>query len=377
MKRVIVLGAGMVGRAMAMDLAKKNLVTAADIDEKALKMLANKQNISTQLLNVENTGALSVAIAEFDLVVSAVPGFAGMQTVMTAIKNKKDLVDISFMPEDVLSLQDLALENGVTAIADCGVAPGMPNIIAGFYNKKMQIDEFEYMVGGLPKIRNYPFEYKAPFSPCDVIEEYIRPARYVENGKLVVKPAMSDQELVNFEQVGTLEAFNTDGLRSLITTLKNIPYMKEKTLRFPGHISMIKALKEAGFFSKEPLRLKTGEMVPFELTSEVLKKAWKLEPDEHEFTIMRIKIRGKEKEEKKEIVYDLFDEFDSATQTSSMARTTGFTATAACQMILDKVFVKKGLFVPETIGENPVCFDYIMNYLRERKVVYLKKEILL
>ena len=153
--------------------------------------------------------------------------------------------------------------------------------------------------------------------------------------------------------------------------------MKEKTLRFPGHISMIKALKEAGFFSKEPLRLKTGEMVPFELTSEVLKKAWKLEPDEHEFTIMRIKIRRKEKEEKKEIVYDLFDEFDSATQTSSMARTTGFTATAACQMILDKVFVKKGLFVPEMIGEIPVCFDYIMNYLRERKVVYLKKEILL
>jgi saccharopine dehydrogenase-like NADP-dependent oxidoreductase len=257
---------------------------------------------------------------------------------------------------------------------DCGVAPGMPNIIAGYHNEKMTIDSFEYMVGGLPKVRSFPFEYKAPFSPCDVMEEYTRPARYVENGNIVTKPAMSDIEFIEFEKVGTLEAFNSDGLRSLIYTLNNIANMKEKTLRFPGHIQMIQALKAAGFLNQEPLKVKGKEIIPFDFTSEILYNAWKLKPEDEEFTLMKVILKEIENGKSKTIMYDLYDEYDRKEKISSMARTTGFTATAAADMILNGVFSKKGLFPPELVGKYPECFHYIMDYLKERNIMYKKTE---
>ncbi len=377
MKKIIILGAGMVGKAMAIDLSKKYKVKSVDIDKESLDFLSANYEIESELVDVTNEKALSEAIKDFDLVISAVPGFLGLQTIKNVIKNKKDLVDISFLPEGVLDLDKMAKEHGVTVIMDCGVAPGMPNIIAGYYNEKMKIENFEYMVGGLPKIRTFPFEYKAPFSPCDVIEEYTRPARFVENSKIVIKPAMSDLELIDFNRAGTLEAFNSDGLRSLIYTLNNIPNMKEKTLRFPGHINMIQAFKAAGFFENDPIKVKGTEIVPFDVTSEILFKAWKLNPEDREFTIMRIIVQGEENGIKKEIVYDLFDEYDPIEKLSSMARTTGFTATAASDMILSNVFNEKGIFPPELVGKNHECFEYILDYLKERNINYVRSEKLL
>ena len=360
----------MVGRAMAIDLSKKHQVTSVDLDKNALDLLSKKPNIETNILDVTDHAALSKTIKDFDIVISAVPGFLGLQTMVQVIKQKKNLVDISFLPEDVLYLDSMAKENKVTVVMDCGVAPGMPNYIVGYHNEKMKIEEFEYMVGGLPKIRKLPFEYKAPFSPCDVIEEYTRPARLVENGRVVVKPAMSDAEPVHFEGPGTLEAFNTDGLRSLIYTMNHIPCMKEKTLRYPGHIKLIKALRDSGFFSKEPVLINGREVVPFEVTSQILFKEWKLDPEEPEFTIMRVVLRGIENNTKKEILYDLYDEYDPQTKLSSMARTTGFTATGTAEMILAGKFNEKGIFPPELVGKEPECFKFIMNYLEERNVHY-------
>ena len=374
MKKIIILGAGMVGKAMAIDLSTKYKVKSVDIDKDSLDFLSNNYEIETEILDVTNKKALSDAIKDFDLVISAVPGFLGLQTMKNVIINKKDLVDISFLPEGVLDLDKIAKEHGVTVIMDCGVAPGIPNIIVGYHNEQMKIENFEYMVGGLPKVRAFPFEYKAPFSPCDVIEEYTRPARYVENRQIVTKPAMSDTELIEFENVGTLEAFNSDGLRSLIYTLDNIPNMKEKTLRFPGHIKMIQALKSAGFLDHEPLKVKGKEFIPFDITSEILFKAWKLNPEDREFTIMRIVVQGEENGIKKEIIYDLYDEYDPIKKISSMARTTGFTATAAADMILNNVFNEKGMFPPELVGKNPECYKYILAYLKERNINYIKSE---
>ena len=374
MKKIIILGAGMVGKAMAIDLSTKYDVTSVDINPESLSYLSKNYPIKTKIADLKNELELSSLIQEFDLVISAVPGFLGLQTIITVINNKKDLVDISFLPEDVMFLDKMAKDSNVTVIMDCGVAPGMPNIIAGYHNETMKIENFEYMVGGLPLVRTFPFEYKAPFSPCDVVEEYTRPARYVENGKMIVKPAMSDTELIEFESIGTLEAFNSDGLRSLIFTLPNIPNMKEKTLRYPGHINMIKALKAAGFLDHSPIKVKGFELSPFEFTTELLFKAWKLDPNEREFTVMRIILEGMENGINKKIVYDLYDEYDPEKRLSSMARTTGFTATAAADMIINNVFNKKGVFPPEFIGKYPECFNYIMNYLSERNVNYIKTE---
>lgn len=370
MKKIIILGAGMAGRAIAADLSKKYKVTSVDIDRKALDLLSGIPNIQTTFMDVTDTAALATVLRGFDLVVSAVPGYLGLQTMRVVIDQKKNLVDITFLPEDVFHLIPLAKAKGITAIMDCGIAPGLSNYIAGYMSDRVNIEELKIMVGGLPKTRTLPFEYKAPFSPVDVLEEYIRPARFVENGKLIVRPALSDPELVEFGGIGTLEAFNTDGLRTLITTMRQIPNMIEKTLRYPGHINLIRILKESGFFDKNPIVINNAEIIPFELTSKILFNLWKLPPDEPEFTVMRIIIRGTEQAVRKDIVYDLYDEYDPVEKLSSMARTTGFTAAATAEMILSGIFSEKGLFSPELAGKDPACFEFITNYLQARNIRY-------
>jgi saccharopine dehydrogenase-like NADP-dependent oxidoreductase len=372
--QIAILGTGMVGRAMAIDLAANYNVTSFDVSEKSLQLLTQKNNsvktIKADLSDYSNYGLL---LKDFDFVVSAVPGFMGYKTLEAIINAKKNVVDISFSPENALELDELAKKNQVTAIVDCGVAPGMSNLMLGYYNERMKITDFECLVGGLPKKRVYPFEYKAPFSPIDVLEEYTRPARYVENSHIVTKPALSDAELIDIERPGTLESFNTDGLRSILFTMAHIPNMKEKTLRYPGHIDLMKGLIKSGFLNTDPISFKGQEISPLEFTSSLLFDQWKLGETEEEFTLMRIKIKDAEKT----ICYELYDEYDAVTQTSSMSRTTGYTCTAAVNMLIQKLFTAKGVFPPELVGKDETCFNFMLNYLKERNIHYRKTEILL
>jgi len=367
--QIAVLGAGMVGRTMALDLAKKYAVTSFDISGHSLEILVQKDpSIKTIRADLGDFDQYPALLSHFDFVICAVPGFMGYRALESVIKAGKNVVDISFFPENALELDDLAKQYHVTAIVDCGVAPGMSNLILGHYNAKMKITDFECLVGGLPKKRLKPFEYKAPFSPADVLEEYTRPARYIENSTVVTKPAMSDAELVDFDEVGTLESFNTDGLRSLLYTMAHIPNMKEKTLRYPGHIALMRSMMDAGFFKAEPVNFKGEQISPLEFSSALLFDQWKLGPTEEEFTIMRISLS----DGSKTIRYELFDEYDAETETSSMSRTTGYTCTAALHLLMEKRFTHKGVFPPERIGPDEGCFAYMMNYLQERKVIYRK-----
>ena len=368
--KIAVLGAGMVGRAIALDLAKEYELTAMDASSSSLALLKSKNDRIHTIpadLSRENFNDL---LNNFDLVVNAVPGFMGFNTLKNVILAGKNIVDISFFPENALELNDLAIKKDITAIVDCGVAPGMSNLILGYHNARMQVDSFDCMVGGLPKKRVKPFEYKAPFSPIDVIEEYTRPARYVENGCIVTKPALSDSELLDFEHIGTLESFNTDGLRSILFTMGHIPNMKEKTLRYPGHIDLMKALITGGFLSEDKISIQGHQLSPLEFSSAILFKQWKLGAGEEEFTIMKINISGKENGLSKSYTYNLYDEYDQISDTSSMARTTGYTCAAAVNLIARNLFSKKGVFPPELIGSDENCFSFIMNYLEERKVIY-------
>ncbi|HUS00940.1 MAG TPA: saccharopine dehydrogenase C-terminal domain-containing protein [Chitinophagaceae bacterium] len=375
MIKIAVLGAGMVGKAIAIDLAKNYEVTSIDISDSSLKALQDK-NPGIQILKKDlgDYDSYPEILSPFDIIVTAVPGFMGYKTLEAVILSKKNVVDISFFPENALELDEPAKENNVTAIVDCGVAPGMSNLILGYHNERMQIEKFECMVGGLPKEKIKPFEYKAPFSPIDVIEEYTRPARFIEDGKLITMPALTDAELVTLEKAGTLESFNTDGLRSLLFTMPGIKNMKEKTLRYPGHISLMKALIDGGFFDKEKITCKGLEISPLEFSSAVLFKQWKLGEEEEEFTIMQIKISGNKDGQQKIIMYDLYDEYDHATKTSSMARTTGYTCTAAVNLLANNLFNEKGVFPPELIGRHEQCFTFVLHYLKERNVMYKKTE---
>ena len=211
--RIAVLGSGMVGSAIAADLNKSFTVVASDIDAEALKRLEHVCGVECRQADLKNERAVRGVIECADLVVNAVPGFMGYSTLKTVIEAGKNVVDIAFFPEDSAPLDELAASRGVVAVTDMGVAPGMCNVILGYHNARMRVESYLCLVGGLPVKRIWPWEYKAPFSPCDVIEEYVRPARYRENGADVTRPALSDPELVHFEQCGTLEAWNSDGLQ--------------------------------------------------------------------------------------------------------------------------------------------------------------------
>jgi len=255
-------------------------------------------------------------------------------------------------------------------VTDCGVAPGMGNIILGYHNQKMKINSYECLVGGLPVVREWPYEYKAVFSPIDVIEEYTRPARYVQNGAVVIKEALSDTELIQFEEVGTLESWNSDGLRSLIKTMPHIPDMIEKTLRYPGCVEYLRVLRETGFFSYEEVDVKGVKVRPIDLTAKLLFPKWKLKPGEEEYTIMRIRIAGEENGQKRNIQYNLYDRTEKSSGTLSMARTTGYTCTAVVSLVVDGKYARKGISPPEYLGEEESNFQFIVNFLKERGVLY-------
>jgi len=370
--KIIVLGAGLVGAHMAIDLAKDSefKVSLADLSDHALMKIDNQHPIKTVQIDLSQPEEVKTLVSGYDMVVSAVPGYMGFQILKSIIEAGKNVVDIAFFPEDPFGLDKLAKENDVTAIVDCGVAPGMSNILIGHVDSLLdKTEQVLIYVGGLPEIREWPYEYKAPFSPIDVIEEYMRPARYVENGQLVIRPALSEPELIYFPEVGTLEVFNTDGLRSLAKTI-DAPNMKEKTLRYPGHIEKMRILRETGFFSHDKIDIDGTKVAPIDLTSKLLFPKWKYSKGEADITIMQITVEGIKSGKKLRYIYNLLDRYDEITETLSMARTTGYTATMALRLLAKGMYSRKGLSAPEYIGKQAECVEYLLSGLRDRGVVY-------
>ncbi len=375
MKHVVILGAGRVGAAIAIDLAKDTgfRVTVADVAESALAKIRARGSIATQQRDLTKVSDVEAAIQDADFVVGAVPGFMGFQTFKTVIEAGRPIVDISFFEEDPLQLDELAKAKGVTAIMDCGVAPGCDNLILGYVEKQLdRVTRFECLVGGLPTVRTWPYEYKAGFSPIDVLEEYTRPARYVAHGEVVTLPALSEPEMIDFPGIGTLEAFNSDGLRSLLHTVE-APFKKEKTLRYPGHIEKMHMLRETGFFRKEPMAFGDSRVSPLELTTRLLFPMWQMEEGDEDFTIMRVIVEGEKGGAKRSFVYDLLDRYDRTTKTTSMARTTGYTCAAAVRMLANGLYTRKGVSPPEYVGREEGCWEFIRKDLEEHNVVFTER----
>ncbi|MBN1132285.1 MAG: saccharopine dehydrogenase NADP-binding domain-containing protein [Bacteroidales bacterium] len=369
--RIVVLGAGLVGRAIAIDLKKSgNAVTAVDLNRDNLMLLEEEADLETRQADFTDRRVLRPLLKHADIVVGAAPGSLGFKVMENVIGLGRNLVDISFCPEDFMELDALARTKGVTAVADMGVAPGICNTILGYHDKRMEVHSYKCVVGGLPVRRGWPLEYKSSWSPIDCIEEYTRPARFRISGKEVVKPALSDAELVEFERIGTLEEWNSDGLRSLLKTMPHIPDMVEKTLRYPGTINYIRALRDLGYFSHEPIELNGTMISPVDLTARLLFPRWKLEKGEREFTIMRIIIEGKEEGESKTCQYELYDEYDPVTDTLSMARTTGYSCTGVVNLVLRGMIKEKGVLPPEKVGVTEENFTFLMHHLRERGVEF-------
>lgn len=376
--KIVVLGAGLVGGPMAIDLAADRTfdVTAVDVSPDALRKLNNRHpEISVIEADLSDPAAVTSVVENADLVLSAVPGHMGFQTLEAIIGAGKNVVDIAFFPENPFDLDALAKEKGVTAVVDCGVAPGISNLLIGHVHEQLdRTDSVLIYVGGLPETRRWPFEYRAVFSPIDVIAEYTRPARYVENGKLVIRSALSDPELIDFPGVGTLEAFNTDGLRTLAETI-DAPNMKEKTLRYHGHIEKMALLRAAGFFGEDAVEINGHAIRPVDFTAKLLFPQWQMEEGEVDITVLQIIVEGEKNGAFRRYVYNLLDRYDAPSKTHSMARTTGYTCTVAARMLALGLYDEVGISPPEFLGRHRECVDFMLEGLAERGIVFEADEM--
>ena len=369
MSRIAVLGCGAVGRHMAIDLCQDPdfELTSVDVNPEVLEQLAREYPVRIRVEDLSTAEGVRRAIEGADIVIGAVPSSIGYAMLEGVVREGKNIVDISYFPEDPFGLDDLAREKGVTAVVDCGVAPGLANIILGDYTRKMKVTRYECYVGGIPKSRNAPLEYKSPFPVLEVLEEYAGSARMVEDGKVVVRPMLSETETIDIDKVGTLACLNSDGLRTLIRTM-DIPNMFEKTLRYPGHVEMMRIFRGIGFLNRTPIRVKGATVRPIDVTASLLTPLWKYEPGEADLTVMRLVISGEEDGKPVTYTYALVDEYDSTTGALSMARTTGYTCTAVARLVLDGVYSQKGISPPEFVGRVEGCRESVEGYLEDRGV---------
>lgn len=377
MRTVAVLGAGLVGRLIVRDLASDRAlhVVAWDRSESSLEMLRRcARPAEAHAADLSDATAVVRAVHDADVVVVAVPGFLGTAVLRAVIEAGKPTVDISFSPEDPFLLDDLARRRGVPAVVDCGVAPGLSNLLVGRAAAELdRVDDVLILVGGLPSRRVWPWEYRAVFSPTDVLEEYTRPSRFRVHGTEVSRPALSDPELVDLPGVGTLEAFNTDGLRTLLRTIP-APTLREKTLRYPGHVEKMLFLRTAGFLSDVPISAGGVTITPRAVAEAIIFPAWKLPEGEEEFTVLRVAVRGERGGAPAELTWDLHDVTDRESGETSMARTTGFPCALVARMLADGSWTEPGVHPPESLGRNRELTSRIVDGLAARGVRIVRRD---
>jgi len=369
MSKIVVLGCGAVGRHMAIDLCKDPglEVISADVNREALEELAREHPIQIRVEDLSSEEGVMRSVDDADIVIGSVPFDIAYTMLERVIRAGKNIVDISYFPEDPFGLDELAKTQGVTALVDCGIVPGMANIILGSCMRKMKVSSYECYVGGVPKDRNAPLGYKSPFPVLEVLEEYAESGRMVEEGKVVVRPMLSETMTIDLPKAGTMACLNSNGLRTLIRTT-DIPEMFEKTLRYPGHVDQMRIFKDAGFLNTTPIKVEGASVRPIDMTASLLSPLWKYEAGEADLTVMRLVISGMEDEKPATCTYDMYDEYDSATGTLSMARTSGYTCTAVTRMVLDGTYSQKGISPPEFVGLVEGGWERVNRYLKDRGI---------
>jgi len=372
--KILVLGCGNVGSAIVKDLARylpSNQIVAADRNPDVARKVAEeigKENVSWTQADASKYDELVNIIKKHDLVVGALPGSLGYTSAKACVDAKVSMVDISYMPENPLTLNEAAIKADITIVPDCGVAPGLSNLLAGRGASRLdQIESIHIMCGGLPITPVPPLGYTITWSVEGLIDEYMRPARIIEDGKLVKKEALSGLEIIEFPKLGKLEAFYTDGLRTLLETIKGVKSMWEKTFRYPGHVEKIKLLRDLGFFDEEPIDVENVKIVPKKVTIKLLDRKLR-KPKVKDLMAMKVEVTGIKSGSKVKYVYYLLDYYDDASKTTAMARTTGYTASVVAQLIVKGVIEDKGVIPPEKLGMNERIYKQIIEELEKRNI---------
>ena len=372
--KVLILGCGNIGSVAAEDLAKSLSsiqVVVADKNEARAKDVAERiggSNVSWIQLDVTNPSNLANALKDFDLVMGFLPGKLGYRLAGACIDAGKDLVDVSYMSENPLALTDNAIKANITIAPDCGLAPGISNILVGHAAGKLdKVQTVHIMVGGLPEKPVPPLDYVITWSPENLIDEYMRKARIVKEGKIIEVEALSGLEEIEFPEFGKLEAFYTDGLRTLPQTVTDAYDVWEKTLRYPGHAEKIKLLKTLGFFEEEQIDVEGVAVSPRKLTVKLLEQKLR-KPEIKDIVALKVEVSGVKNGRQTRYVYHLLDHYDEKRGITAMARTTGYSASIIAQLILKKTLKEKGVVPTEKIGKNNALFQLFLDELEKREI---------
>jgi len=372
--KIIVLGCGNIGSVASKDLAESlpsAEIIVSDVNKSRAKEAASKigqDNVSWIQTDASNHRELVNTIKKFDLAVGSLPGGMGYKACKASISAKVDMVDVSYMPEDVMTLNKAALKAKVCIVPDCGMSPGLGSILAGHAVSKLaKVESVHMLNGGLPEKPVPPLGYVITWSVEDLIDMYSRKVSIVKGGKVIQVEAMSGLEEINFPGVGKLEAFYTDGLRTLLHTVKGAKDMWEKSLRYPGHTEKIKLLKTLGFFNSETVEVGGMNVSPREVAAKLLEKKLK-RPEIPDIVVMRVEVRGIKNGKRIEYVYHMLDCYDKEHQVTSMARTTAYTTSIVAQMLAEKTIENKGVVPPEKIGMNEKLYTTFVNAIKKRRI---------
>ena len=333
-----VLGGGLVGRFVACTLCERGH-TVRVVDAEALT------NIPTGIETIQapvDLEKLPNLVAGFDVVVNCLPGRIGdiIRSELLSIEGMS-VADLAFTSEDPIKYDELAKNHDSRLIYDVGIAPGLSNALLMAAQCRMgPLSSARIWVGGNPQQPDDEWSYMAPFSPSDVIEEYTRPARIRRNGNNVTEPALSQRHLVEVPGYGEMEAFLTDGVRSLLDTIDSEELL-EYTVRWPGHID----------------RYLSGDD-----TEEELIAAWKFDFERPEFTWLAVEVDAANGTER----WDIIDE--GSAQWSSMARTTGLVTVEVAEMLADGTISEPGVMPPEHLGQDPKLLCRLVDAMQKEGV---------
>jgi len=379
--KVLILGCGNIGSVAAEDFAKSMTsveVFVADKNVARAKEVAERigtGNVSWIQLDTSNYSELVNALRNFDLVMGFLPGSLGYGLVEACVDVGRDLVDVSYMSENPLTLNDKAVRANVTIVPDCGLAPGVSNILVGHALRRLdKVQTVRIMVGGLPETPVPPLGYVITWSLESLIDEYTRKARIVKDGKIVDVEALNGLEEVEFPNVGRLEAFYTDGLRTLLHTVNNVDSMWEKTLRYPGHAEKVGLLRALGFFDERQIDVEGVNLSPRKLTVKLLEqKLWK--PEVKDIVTLKVEVSGVKNGKQTRYIYHLLDRYNEKRGITAMARTTAYPASIIAQLILRKAIKEKGVVPPEKLGMSEEFFQVFLDELEKREVKITEEEV--
>jgi saccharopine dehydrogenase-like NADP-dependent oxidoreductase len=378
--KVLILGCGNIGSVAAEDLAESMgsiEIVVADKDKTKAKSAAeriDRKNVSWIKLDAANYRELVDTLQDFILAMGFLPGKLGYRLAEACIEAGKDLVDVSYMAENSLTLHQKAVRAHVTIIPDCGFAPGISNVLVGHAVAELdKVQTVHILVGGLPEKPVPPLGYVITWSPEGLVDAYKRKAVIVKKGRIVRVEALSGLEEVEFPEVGKLEAFYTDGLRTLPSTVGDVDDMWEKTLRYPGHAEKIKLLKALGFLDEEQIDVDGVRLSPVRVTTKLFGQKL-LKPEIKDLAALRVEVSGVKNGRQARYVYSLLDRYDEKRGVTAMARTTAYPASIVAQLILKKALKVGGVVPPEKIGMNEKLFQLLLDGLENRGIRIVEEE---